>query len=335
MKKFLLTMAIASLIPLTSVEAKDNVFMGSWASSNDGEVAVLPEAREGACLGRVDNRLVMTHGYSTGDSGDVRIYNVGTDTWHVGATSPNHRSEGVGASYMGDVFCIGGRVETLVERYRLSDNSWTTMSPMSVARGGPAADVFEYETDAMDFFGEYIIDPKIYVFGGRDGASPFSGAVLNSAEVYDIMSGTWTAITPPPYPVSDARAVTKGGKIFLIGGAVGSPQVSSALLQIYDPYDDSWEVGPEMFTARANHAAAYIGNTIYVIGGALRNSEINDRLDTVEAYDVDKGIWTADLAIKPNGSNETHAVRIANKLYVPGSGLFGDSQDFFDVFSRK
>ncbi|NOR79781.1 MAG: hypothetical protein GQ529_02940 [Methyloprofundus sp.] len=337
MKKLLLTIAIASLIPLTSVEAKDkdNVFTGSWISSNDGDVTTLPEAREGACLGRVDNRLIMTHGYSEGDTGHVRIYNVNTDTWHTGATSPNRRSEGVGATYMGDVFCIGGRVRTIVERYRLSDNTWTTMSPMNVARGGPAADVFEYEMDAMDFLGEYIIDPKIYVFGGRNGATPFNGDVLDSAEVYDIKTNTWSAITPPPTPVSDARAVTKGGKIFLIGGAIGSPQESSALLQIYDPYDDSWEAGPDMDTPRANHAAAYIGNTIYVIGGALRNSETNDRLDTVEAYDVDKGQWTADLAVKPNGSNETHAVRIANKLYLPGSGLGGASREFFDVFSRK
>jgi hypothetical protein len=340
MKKIILAAAIVSLMPLTSVEAgngKDNVFMGSWASSNDGDVAVLPEGREGACMGRVDNRLVMTHGTALGfDTGDVRIYSTVKDTWHSGTSSPNGRSEGVGVSYMGDVYCIGGRVQTIVERYHVASDSWTTMYPMNVARGGPAADVFEYETDVHDYItDEYVIDPKIYVFGGRDGSIPFSGTVLDSAEVYDIKTDMWSPITPPPTPVSDARAVTKGGKIFLVGGAVGSPQVSSAILQIYDPHTDSWETGPDMNTARANHAAAYIGNTIYVIGGALRNDEVNERLDTVEAYDVDKGVWTAGLATKPNGSNETHAVRIANKLYVPGSGLFGEAHDFFDVFSRK
>ena len=333
MKK--LAIAILAVLPLTVVEAgnnKDNVFTGSWET-----VGSLLEGREGACMGRVDNRLVMTHGLvlGVGDSGHVRVYDTKTDLWSsTGTSSPNVRSEGVGVAYMGDVYCIGGReagVLSLVERYRLSDDSWLTMVPMDIARGGPAADIFEYNTGALDDLDNPIFDPKIYVFGGRTGGIPFSGAVLDSAEVYDIKTDAWSVITPPPTPVSDARAVTKGGKIFLTGGAVDSPQVSSNLLQIYDPQTDSWTVGMIMPTLRANHAAAYIGNTIYVIGGA----DGLVRLDTVDAYDVDKGTWTTGLTIKPNSSNETHAVRVGNKLYVPGSGIFGTAESFFDVFSRK
>ena len=340
--KYFLIGLIALTLPLAAAagKGKDNVFTGSWKSSNDGSVALLPEGREGACMGRVDEMLVMTHGFAagTGDSGDVRIYNTVTDTWFSGTSSPNARSEGVGVSYQGFVYCIGGRVQTLVERYMLAGDSWSTMAPMGVARGGPAAAVYEYKTGLFDpVTGAEIIAPLIYVFGGRDGSSPFSGTVLDSAEVYDIGTDTWFGITPPPTPVSDARAVTKGGHIYLIGGAVmdGFTQVSSPILQIYDPQTDTWEAGPDMFSARANHAVAYIGDTIYVIGGALINGGFNERLVSVEAYDVDKMEWTEGLADKPNGSNETHAVRIGNKLYVPGSGLFGSAWDFFDVFSRK
>lgn len=288
---------------------------------------------EGACMGRVDEFFVMTHGYrtSSGDSGDVNIYDTKANDWFTGTASSNIRSEGVGASYGGYVYCIGGRVETTVERYDFGGDSWSTMAPMGVPRGGPAAAVFEYHTGVFVEDVE-VIDPRIYVFGGRNGGSPFSGVVLDSAEVYDIKTDTWTAITKPPVPVSDARAVTKGGHIYLIGGATGSPQLPTDDLQIYDPHTDSWEAGPMMTSARANHAAAAIGDTIYVMGGF--DTPTTD-LDTAEAYDVDKAEWADWITDKPNPSNETHAVRIGNRIYVFGSGYGGQAENYFDVFRRK
>jgi len=45
----MIIIAIASDFPLTSVEAgKDYALAGSWASSNHGDVAPLPEGRAGA-----------------------------------------------------------------------------------------------------------------------------------------------------------------------------------------------------------------------------------------------------------------------------------------------
>lgn len=322
---------IALTLPFSVTAGKDNVFAGSWATSPP--IALPAFGYEGACMGSVDEFFVMTHGYRSGfgDSGDVNIYDTKTNTWATGTSSMNDRSEGVGASYGGFVYCIGGRVQTLVERYDFAGDSWSTMTPMGIARGGPAAAVFEFHTGV--YVGDMeIVDPKIYVFGGRDGSSPFSGDVLDSAEVYDINTDTWSPITPPPTPVADARAVKKGGLIFLIGGATGAPQQPTDELQIYNPYTDSWEAGPPMFSARANLAAAAIGNTIYVMGGF---DTLSTTLLTAEAYDVDKGMWSDWITDKPNPSSETHAVRVANKIYVFGSGAFGAAENYFDVFSRK
>jgi kelch-like protein 18 len=336
--KFLVIGLAVLILPFSAMSGKDNVFGGVWMSSNDGDVALPGEGREGACMGSVDEFFVMTHGYATGlgDSGHVRIYDTENDFWFTGASSPNARSEGVGAAYGGFVYCIGGRVEALVERYDFGGNSWSEMAPMGVARGGPAAAVYEYHTGVFELVLDVsveVLDPRIYVFGGRDGGAPFSGSVLNSAEVYDIKTDAWSAIAPPPTPVSDARAVTKGGNIYLIGGAVtGAGQVASPILQIYDPQTDTWEAGPDMSEARANHAAASIGNTIYVMGGF---DATGVTLDTAEAFDVDKGEWAPWIAEKPNTCNETHAVRVANKLYVFGSGAGGAAENYFDVFSRK
>jgi len=344
MKCKLLIVGLITLILPFSVLAgppdpknKDNVFEGKWKSSSTGAVALPAEGREGACMGSVDEFFVMTHGYASGvgDSGHVRLYDTETNSWSSGTSSPNARSEGVGASYGDYVYCIGGRVQTLVERYDVVGDSWSTMAPMGVARGGPAADVYEYHTDVwvlVELVLVEVLDPRIYVFGGRGGSSPFSGSVLDSAEVYDINTNTWSAIAPPPTPVADARAVTKGGHIYLIGGAAGGPQVASTVLQIYDPQTDSWAAGSPLTTARANHVAEVIGDTIYVMGG-FDSSQAS--LTDAEAYDVDKGNWAPWIIDKPNVSTETHAVRIGNKLYIFGSGPFGTASNYFDIFSRK
>ena len=71
----------------------------------------------------------------------------------------------------------------------------------------------------------------------------------------------------------------------------------------------------------------------FCVMGGFDDSAIT--LDTAEAYDVDKSEWTDWISDKPNISNETHAVRIGNKIYVYGSGAGGTAANYFDIFSRK
>jgi N-acetylneuraminic acid mutarotase len=354
------------LTPVGTASAKDNVFPGSWLSSDNGDVALLLEGREGYCLGfssasvdlagfdddgdglidedpfdGLDNdldglvdedtagfgsraRIYMTHGFSatSGDSDDVRVYDIEADVWLNPAPIPpsgNPRSEGAGVDHGGLIYCLGGRfigVLDLVEAYDPTSNSWTVLSPMPTPRAGLAV------------AGK---GSRIYAIGGRTGGSPCSGQAVNVAEVYDIPSDSWTAISAPPIPVSDATAVAHGGRIFLIGGCTGPfLGILEDAVQIYDPQSDSWSTGALMPTARHNLALGVLGNTIYAIGG-----ESAGNLDVVEAYDIDKDVWTAALTSKPNPSSENYGVSHGGKIYVPGSGIFGAAQAFFEVFKRK
>ena len=100
----------------------------------------------------------------------------------------------------------GGRfsgVLNLVEAYDPSTDMWTTLAPMAVPRAGFAASV---------------VGNRIYTFGGNAfGGGPCSGAALDVAEAYDIASDTWSGITPPPIPVTQAVSVEKGGNIYCLG----------------------------------------------------------------------------------------------------------------------
>ena len=357
------------LVPIDQAEAagQDNVFPGAWLSSNDGDVQELLEGREGYCLGfsgalvslagfdddgdgLVDEdpfngadddldglidedtadfgsrpRIYMTHGFSetSGDSDDVRVYDIEADVWLDPAPaipSGNPRSEGVGVSHGGLTYCLGGRfagVLDTVEAYDPTANAWSALASMPTARAGLAA---------------ATKGSRIYTFGGRDGTTACTGTIQDVAEVYDIPSDVWVSVTPPPIPVTDATAIAHGGRIYLIGGCSATePELSRTdAVQIYDPQGDTWSDGATMPTARHNLALGILGDTIYAIGG-----DADENLDVVEAYDIDKDEWTVDIAAKPNATSENYGISHGGKIYVPGSGIFGAAESFFDVFMRK
>ena len=330
--------------------------LGSWESSDYGDVAPLPEPREGYCMafssaevdGEERDRIYVGQGrivetvdgfvVDTYDTNTLHAYDIETDTWVYLAGAPQSRAEGVGVGHGGLLYCIGGRyaddvfgeVKASVYVYNPTTDSWSTKSPLNTARAGLAG---------------AAVGNKIYTFGGRGGYDPdfeegfgiygpCSGEAHNVAEVYDIATDTWSNITPPPIPVTDAAAIQKRGHIYVIGGCA-SQGFSNVLdiVQIYDPVTDSWTEGTPMPTPRASLAVGILGNTIYAIGGVGVDGE---NLDIVEGYKISKNKWSGPLAPKPHPSSEVFTASRDGKLYIPGSG-FGGIPDkvFHDVFSKK
>jgi hypothetical protein len=284
-------------------------------------------------------RIYMTHGFSGGDTDDVRVYDVQNDVWlddsgafgqlpPAAPASGSVRSEGVGVGKGGLVYCLGGRsggVLGLNEAYNPTTNGWTPLASLRPRAGLGAA----------------AVGSRIYAFGGRAApGGPCSGAPIDApagglfgvAEVYDIPSDFWADITPPTVPVTDATAIAHGSLIYLIGGctAAGTGSVTTAV-QIYDRNTDMWTPGAAMPTARANLALGILGDTIYAIGGIAFGSNLN----TVEAYDIDKDQWTTGIASKVTPASEIHGVSHGGKIYVPGSGSFGASSAVFEVLLKK
>ena len=333
MKEHLLGAVLVSAVMALGVSSAQSAPIppGSWLTQP--AVAALLEGKEGYCLGFSSalvsgikqDRVYMTHGFQPGpgDTNHTRAYDIDTDTWIALAGAPTSRSEGVGLEKGGLVYCIGGRlagVVATVEAYNPTTDSWTTLTPMGTARAGLAA------ANVSDF---------IYTFGGNAvGIGPCSGPALAVAEVYDILADTWSPITPPPIAVTQATAVAKGGKIYLIGGCdnLGAPTADDHV-QIYDPNTDTWAAGPPMPTPRAALALGVLGKVIYAIGGT---DFAPGNLSVVEAFDTAAGAWFAGaLTAKPVAASEIFAASHGNRLYVPGSGSFGIGSAVHEVFIKK
>jgi N-acetylneuraminic acid mutarotase len=143
-----------------------------------------------------------------------------------------------------------------VECYDPGTNKWEYKKPMSSER--------------MLFAAVVGPDDKIYVFGGSAGLSTEpSTPVLDTTEVYDPHTDTWSTRTPMPAPRwGHAGVLGADGRIYIMGGGKGYDGSPLKDLFIYDPVKDTWKKGPSMNLPR--HTLAAVATTdgkIYAIGG--------------------------------------------------------------------
>lgn len=76
----------------------------------------------------------------------------------------------------------------------------------------------------------------VYVLGGCSE----TGMPLDSVEVLDVESQTWTQIPPLPTARAGASAVVLGGQLMVLGG-MNQQQTPLASVEMYHPDEGKWE----------------------------------------------------------------------------------------------
>lgn len=312
MKNRLGTIIVAILVVFVMLQiAMAAAPKDSWLSK-----ANMPSIREGLTVTAVDGKIYAIDGYGkvggmfVGETDINEVYDPTTDSWTSKMPAPTRRCELTAAAHGGKIYVLGGRgplsaILTTNEIYDVAADTWSTGAPMLTARAGLAS---------------AALGNKIYAIGGRTGAIPRSGPVLNTVEVYDIATGTWTIVAPLKVARSDLVAVAHGGKIYAIGGWDGTNAVGT--VEVYNPTKDIWTIATPMPTARSNLAADVKGNSIYAIGG-LSADPVPTYLSTTEAYNIAKGTWDTTKAPMPTARTEMDSARVGDKIYVIGGGIFG------------
>ena len=147
-------------------------------------------------------------------------------------------------------------------------------------------------TEARDFAtAAPLPNGDVLLAGGKNAFNQ----PLSSTEIYNPITGTWTAGTNAMDEPRDfaASAVLPNGDVLVAGGHNESENEERGYLktaEIYDPFSEEWTVTSEMNEAREGAAAASLPDgDVLVVGG---ESQFGTYLSSVELYDPFTGEWT-------------------------------------------
>lgn len=149
-------------------------------------------------------------------------------------------------------------------------------------------------------FGSAVGGDFLYVYGGHFGRAHHYSTEGQSGEFLRLNLREprgWETLPGGPKRTGLAM-VAHGGKLYRIGGfeATNADEEEQRLFSrpdfaCFDPANGQWEDLPPLPEGRSSHAAAVVGDRLYVVGGwELRGQEATAWHETA---------WTADLSARP------------------------------------
>ena len=203
---------------------------------------------------------------------DETVYDLSSGAWCAPTDMPIPRAQAIAVTdpTSGNIYVAGGynggAIYQTMDVYHPSSNSWSIAAPLPMyTRGASAA----------------YANGRIFVFGG------YTSDNLQSVQVYDIESDTWTLHPFPPGNWGSAAAYT-GGKIWVTGGESDSASQTLA----FDPDDLTWVVRANMPNQRLGHGVAAHGGYLYAFGGYQKDFRVPTA--TVDSYATQFDSWSTD-----------------------------------------
>jgi hypothetical protein len=203
-------------------------------------------------------------------------YDPVADTWKALPPLPGKRGSALAFEVGGKFYVIGGAsVHPGAKEVAIVGNG-PGRSVDTNQMFDPATGVWqsrqEMPTSRNHAFGG-VVNGKIYVIGGRTGHA-FITASSNTdlVEEYDPALDTWgTLKARMPTARSGGGWATYGGKIYVAGGEVSTPELAGAFraVEAYDPATNTWDRLPAMPMPRHGVAGAVIGNRFHLVSGMI------------------------------------------------------------------
>ena len=187
-----------------------------------------------------------------------------------------------------------------ISNFAYGQGAWKPTGSLAVARYGAVA--------------VELPNSKILVAGGASDLPALSdcggGAFQSSAEVYDPLTGMWSATGSMVTPVCQATAtLLPNGTVLVAGGQVpGCCPAATNAAQIYDPSTGTWAATTPMNSARVGQTMTLLqsGKVLVASGG------------TAEVYDPTAATWTTT---GPMIANRNHYATATATLLTNGTVL--------------
>ena len=207
--------------------------------------------------------------------------------------------------------------------FDLSSRRWERLAPMPTARGALTA--------AAAGNTVYVIGgAAVPVWAKEKGLTfQFGGEQSSANEVYDAGEDKWTRANPMLTGRNHMNCGLIDGKIYVVGGRVGSAFVGAstniAANEAYDVAKDAWEPKALMPTPRSGHGVAVLRGRLHAIGGEGVQGSFLGVFRAHEVYDPTANTW----ALYPPMLTARHGYAIAtigDSIYTatvmntPGTG---------------
>jgi N-acetylneuraminic acid mutarotase len=259
--------------------------------------------------------------------------------WKIVAPCPAPKHDAAGVQIGARLYVVAGytSIETVtpfVEVLDLERRRWVERIPLA---DGVAHSHLAFASDGERF---------IYLVSGQFG--PRCAPSVRDAFVLDVTTRAWRPLPPLPEPRYAAAMQLWRGRLHVMGGSLPdryTPSDSHWSLGVAggEPAEPSWREEPPIPRAVCHHAAAVVGDALYLLGGqagdfvAIPGSPIfacEGR--TRETYFPDvhrlgspEAAWErrADMPV-PVSHAEAAVVRIGSTLVLVGGQRFKDPQTF-------
>jgi N-acetylneuraminic acid mutarotase len=231
-------------------------------------------------------------------------YDTGKNEWSKLPSNPVPVHHGASAAIGRKFYVLGGfrlpetgkpgwYPESRAWVFDLDTQKWSELPPMPTARGALAA---------------IAVGKKIYVSGGAripqgtqvpDGLLPGGPMELvGTLEAFDTDTNTWTTLAAMPTPRNHHSIAEVNGKIYAIGGRVGSCYSGGWSTNVwmneeYDIATNTWATRAAMPTARSGTGiAATSDGLVHVLGGEGWVDDFGGVFRAHEVYDPKTNTWS-------------------------------------------
>jgi N-acetylneuraminic acid mutarotase len=309
---------------------------GSMSAARTGHTATL----------LLDGRVVVAGGVPVlsqayAELGNIaEVFDPSSQTWTP--TQPMNAARNDHTATLlpdGTVLIAGGVVgdvlsaDSTAEIFSPALESWTPAGTMSTPRAHHTATL--------------LADGRVLVAGGAD--TNVVTNVLNSAEVFDTSTETWTP-TRSMSVARDGHTATQllDGRVLVAGGVYMDdtcpvPWQLCVSAEVFDPTAQTWTQTGPMSVARSGHTATLLPDgRVIVAGGAPPEFPDCDAGTTAEIFDPVSGTWTLTQTMHANRTWHTATllpdgrVLVAGGYGVDGAGADGvlNSAEIFDPASQ-
>jgi len=208
----------------------------------------------------------------------AEVYNPTTNAWQSLPSLPVGRDNlAVAADSTGRLYAIGGydgttaHVLGTVATWKAGDASWTTQSDLM--------------TTARDMHGAATLaDGNIYAVGGEHGIAT---GEIGAFEYYQPGAAGWHTLAAMPTPRKALAVAALGSSLYALGGSRWNTfgMRYTSVVEVYDAAAHAWSQVASLPSGRFDHAAVALGGKIYVLGGALEQTDA--RTAIVEVFTPD------------------------------------------------